>query len=131
MNRRPTSGVVGIDFAVSLATLMLVITAVFDLGNLIAARHSLNFGVFTAARYAAVNSGASTAAIIAAFAAAVKPTLGQTGAANCTVSVSFPSGNTVGGAVLITASYPWSPASLLDGLAHITVSSQQVLTIQH
>ena len=131
MTRRSTSGVIGVDVAVSLATLMLVITAVFDLGNLIAARHTLNFGVFTAARYATVHSGGSTAAITAAFTTAVTPSIGQTGAAHCTVAVSFPSGNIVGGTVVITASYPWTPASLLDGLAHITVTSQHTLTIQH
>ena len=135
MTRRSTSGVIGVDVAVSLATLMLVITAVFDLGNLIAARHTLNFGVFTAARYATVHSGGSTAAITAAitaaFTTAVTPLIGQTGAAHCTVAVSFPSGNIVGGTVVITASYPWTPASLLDGLAHITVTSQHTLTIQH
>lgn len=130
--RRDTRGVAAPDFAVSIATVLLLAAAIFDLGNLIAARHALDFGVAKAARFAAVNSTlANTATITAAFMAAVAPSLG-TGAVKCAVQVTFTNNSSaVGSTVLVTATYPWTPGSVADGLVHISLSAQQALTIQH
>ena len=130
---RDRRGVAAPDFAVSIATVLLLAAAIFDLGNLIAARHSLDFGVAKAARFAAVNSSsATTSSVTAAFTAAVTPTLGAAAAAKCTVQVTYTNNsNAVGSTVLVTATYPWTPASVADSLAHVTLSAQQSLTIQH
>lgn len=130
MTRRADSGVVAVDFAVSAGAVLLLAAALFDVANLVAARHSLNIGVARAARYAAIHSGTSTSSILAAFNAAVAPTLGATAsAAHCTVS--FQGGNAVGGSVVVSATYAWVPASVVDSLAHVTLAATQTLTILH
>ncbi len=130
--RRDRHGVAAPDFAISVATVLILATTIFDLGNLIAARHSLDFGVAKAARFAAVNSTlANTATVTAAFIAAVTPALGAA-AVKCTVQVTFSNNsNAVGSTVLVTATYPWTPGSVADGLVRISLSAQQALPIQH
>ena len=130
--RTDRRAVASIDFAVAIATVILLVAAILDLGNLLAAQHSLDFGVIKAARYAAVNSKtASPTTIKAAFTTAVTPTLGVSGALMCNVSISYPTTNAVGNTITISATYGWAPASLIDGLLNISLSAQQTLTIIH
>ena len=130
--RADRGAVASIDVAVAIATTILLVAAILDLGNLLAAQHSLNFGVVKAARYAAVNSTtASPTSIKAAFTAAVTQSLGAAGAAKCSVLISYPTTNAVGNTIIVSATYGWAPASLIDGLLNISLSAQQALTILH
>jgi Flp pilus assembly protein TadG len=124
-------GTTTIEFAVALLAVLILMFGMFDLGRLFATQHAMNFGVEKAARYAVVNSTASTATIKSQFVTAVTPVLGATQASNAIVSVSFSPSEKVGGTVTVSASLAWTPLTPFDGLTAVTVNSSHTLTIQH
>jgi Flp pilus assembly protein TadG len=124
-------GTTTIEFAVALLAVLILMFGMFDLGRLFATQHAMNFAVAKAARYAVVNSTASTATIKSQFVSAVTPVVGATQAGKATVSVTFSPSEKVGGTVTVSASLAWTPVTPLDQLAALTVNSSQTLTIQH
>jgi Flp pilus assembly protein TadG len=129
---RDRRGVTGIDFAVAISAVLVLVFAIIDLAGLFAAQHALDYGVVQAARYAVVNStSATTSSITTVLRNALTPAIGAGNAATAGVTVAYPSGNAVGGTVQISASYAWSPSTSFDFLPRFTLTSSQTLTIQH
>jgi Flp pilus assembly protein TadG len=129
---RDRRGAIGPEFAVACSVVFLLFCVVIDLGNLFAARHALAHGLDKAARYAAVRAGSATqSSVTSTFTAAVTSALGAAATSRCTVTVSYPSGNVVGGTVVVSASYPWTASAVMGVLPAITLSAKQTLTIQH
>lgn len=130
---RDQRGVTAPEFAVACGVVLMLVMATIDFGVLLMTEHAVNYGLIAAARYAVVNAGvASQTTIQSKFKSAVTSALGATRANACSVTASFPSGNVVGGTVLINASCPWTPgAAGLDKLVPITIAASDTLTIQH
>lgn len=125
-------GVTAPEFALACGVVFLLIFVTMDLANLFAARHALAHGLDKAARYAVVRAGTATpSSVTSAFTGAVTSALGSAAASRSVVTVSYPSGNTVGGTVVVTATLPWTAAIALGILPAVTLSAQQTLTIQH
>lgn len=120
------------EFAVACGVVFLLICVVIDLGNLFVARHALAHGLDKAARYASVRAGSATpSSVTAAFKAAVASALSTAAADSCAVVVTYPSGNAVGGTVVVKATLAWRASVALGVLPALTLSAQQTLTIQH
>jgi Flp pilus assembly protein TadG len=128
---RDTRGTTAIEFTIAILTVLVLVFATFDLGWLFATQHAMNFGVEKAARYAVVNSAASTATIKSQFVTAVTSAIGATQAGNATVSVTFSPSEAVGSTVTVSASLAWTPLAPFDDVAGVTLNSSQTLTIQH
>jgi Flp pilus assembly protein TadG len=129
---RDRRGATGPEFAVASGVVFLLFCLVIDIGNLFAARHALAHGLDKATRYAAVRAGSATqSSVTSTFTAAVTSALGAAATRNCTVTVSYPSGNVVGGTIVVTASYPWTASAVMGVLPAVTLSARQTLTIQH
>lgn len=128
---RDRTGVTAPEFAVACGVVFLLIGVIMDLGSLFAARHALALGLAKATRYAAVHAGGATTAVTSAFTTAITPALGSGAASRCLVNVSYPSGNAVGGTVVVTASLPWTASATVGVFPAVTLSAQQSLTIQH
>jgi Flp pilus assembly protein TadG len=129
---RDRRGVTGIDFAVAISVVLVLVFAIIDLGSLFAAQHALDYGVVQAARYAVVNStSATTSSITDVLRDAITPAIGAGNAATAVVSVAYPAGAAVGKTVQISASYAWSPSTNFDFIPRFTLTSSQTLTIQH
>ena len=127
-----TSGAIGVDFALASSAVLILIGAIVDYGTMFAAKHAINYGLVKAARYAAVNSTTATvSSTTAVFKVVVTAALGSANAKNCSLSVSYPNGNSIGNTVVLSASYPWTNAFGIDALPAITLSASQTLTIEH
>ena len=132
IGRRRRQGTVGVEFAICSTVFFFMINSIVDYGTLFADKHAINYGLVKAARYAAIHSAsASVTSITAVFTNIIKPVLGSANVPNCSFSVSYPSGNAVGGTVVVSASYRWSSSIAHDVLPAITLSASQTLTIEH
>jgi Flp pilus assembly protein TadG len=129
--RAGSAGTTAVEFAVVISVLLALVFGTIDLGRLFVAQHALNYGVTAAARYAVVNSTATTTAIKNQFTNAITPALGATQAATTSPQVSFSPAEQVGGTVTVSATLAWTPTSSLGQLFALTLSSSQTLTIVH
>lgn len=146
--RADRRGAAALEFAVAGTVIMILLLAVFDVSLLFLAQRGIDFGVYKAARWAAVNSRTltTTANVLAQFKAATSATLGS-GNSNCQgyaagsdipagttcyITVGLSNGTTVGSSVVtVQASYQWSPVSSITGFTAATLQSSIALTIQH
>lgn len=144
--RQDRRGAAALEFAVAGTVVMMLLLAAFDIGLLFLAQRGIDYGIYKAARWAAVNSTSlSTANVLAQFKAATSATLGS-GNANCqgyaagasipagtacAVTVGLSNGTDVGSVVTVQASYQWSPASSITGFVATTLQASIALTVQH
>lgn len=132
IGRNRHRGTVGLEFAISSAVVFFLINALVDYGVLFADKHAINYAVVKAARYAALHSAtATTANLTSIFNAIVTPVFGSCTAPACSFSVSYPSGNTVGATVVVSATYNWTSTIAHDRLPGVTITSSQTLIVEH
>jgi Flp pilus assembly protein TadG len=133
--RKDARGVAAVEFALTFPVVLALILGLFEAGRLFSTQHALNRGVAAAARWAAVNSGTTSNAILTQFQNALMPVLGSTAqsctttsGAICTFTVSPAS--KAGDTITVTAAYKWSPLTGMT-FAAITLSSTISLTAQN
>lgn len=130
--RLGNQGATGPEFAVCCTAVLILITAIIDYGTLFSAKHAINYALVKAARYAAIHSRtATTTSITAMFNGIIVPALGSVRAQNCTLAISYPTGNSVGATVVLSANFQWTSSAHIDALPAVTIAAAQTLTIEN
>lgn len=122
---RDGRGAASLEFALSAAALIAFLLGVVEVGRLAFAQHSLEMSLRQAGRYAIVRSDASDNPIDAAgVEAIVRQAAGVLDESALAVTVSYPSGNSVGNFLTIDAVYQFDFVGPFIPLATVNLEAR-------